>query len=101
MTLLSVNLNKIALLRNSRGRDFPNVVQFAERVIGLGVRGITVHPRPDERHITRQDVYELSAFLKNQENVEFNIEGYPGSFWSSYSKLIRHNVRWYRMNQAS
>ena len=77
MTLLSVNLNKIALLRNSRGRDFPNVVQFAERVIGLGVRGITVHPRPDERHITRQDVYELSAFLKNQENVEFNIEGYP------------------------
>ncbi|MDD9957706.1 MAG: pyridoxine 5'-phosphate synthase [Gammaproteobacteria bacterium] len=77
MTLLSVNLNRIALLRNSRGRDFPNVVQFAEKVIELGVKGITVHPRPDERHITRQDVIDLSAFLNNQDNVEFNIEGYP------------------------
>ncbi|MDD9890479.1 MAG: pyridoxine 5'-phosphate synthase, partial [Gammaproteobacteria bacterium] len=77
MTLLSVNLNKIALLRNSRGRDFPNVLQFAARVIDLGVKGITVHPRPDERHITRQDVFDLSAFLRDQENVEFNIEGYP------------------------
>ncbi len=77
MTILSVNLNKIALLRNSRGRDFPNVIDFAERVIGLGVTGITVHPRPDERHITRKDVYELSEFLKLKEGVEFNIEGFP------------------------
>ena len=77
MTMLSVNLNKIALLRNSRGRDFPNVVDFAERVIELGVGGITIHPRPDERHITRSDVYELSEFLKSKEGVEFNIEGYP------------------------
>ncbi|NKB33597.1 MAG: pyridoxine 5'-phosphate synthase [Pseudomonadales bacterium] len=79
MTMLSVNLNKIALLRNSRGRDFPNVVEFAERVIGLGVRGITVHPRPDERHITRQDVKDLSEFLSAIDNVEFNIEGYPSA----------------------
>ena len=77
MTMLSVNLNKIALLRNSRGRDFPSVIRFAERVIDLGVKGITVHPRPDERHITRQDVLDLSAFLRNYENVELNIEGYP------------------------
>ncbi|MED5411229.1 MAG: pyridoxine 5'-phosphate synthase [Pseudomonadota bacterium] len=77
MTILSVNLNKIALLRNSRGRDFPNVIDFTERVIGLGVTGITVHPRPDERHITRKDVYELSEFLKLKGGVEFNIEGFP------------------------
>ena len=75
--MLSVNLNKIAWLRNSRGRDYPNVIEFAERVIGLGVKGITVHPRPDERHITRQDVLDLSDFLKTQSQVEFNIEGYP------------------------
>ena len=77
MTMLSVNLNKIAWLRNSRGRDYPNVVEFDERLIGLGVRGITVHPRPDERHITRQDVLDLSEFLKSQPWVELNIEGYP------------------------
>jgi pyridoxine 5-phosphate synthase len=77
MTMLSVNLNKIAWLRNSRGRDYPNVVEFAARVIGLGVKGITIHPRPDERHITRQDVFDLSEFLKTQPEVEFNIEGYP------------------------
>jgi len=53
MTDLSVNLNKIALLRNSRGRDYPSVTDFASRFIALGVKGITIHPRPDERHITR------------------------------------------------
>lgn len=77
MTMLSVNLNKIALLRNSRGRDYPNVVEFAERFIALGVKGITIHPREDERHITRQDTYDLAVLLKNREDVEFNIEGYP------------------------
>jgi pyridoxine 5-phosphate synthase len=77
MTVLSVNVNKIALLRNSRGRDFPSVVVFAKRVIGLGVKGITVHPRPDERHITRRDIRELTSFLADYPGVEFNIEGYP------------------------
>ena len=77
MTVLSVNVNKIALLRNSRGRDFPNVIAFAKRVIGLGVKGITVHPRPDERHITRRDIRELTSFLADYPGVEFNIEGYP------------------------
>jgi len=65
VTVLSVNVNKIALLRNSRGRDFPSVLGFSEQLISLGVKGITVHPRPDERHITRRDVYELSELLQD------------------------------------
>lgn len=77
MTKLSVNINKIALLRNSRGRDFPNVVEFAKKFIALGVQGITVHPRQDERHITRQDAYDLAKLLPFGGAVEFNIEGYP------------------------
>ena len=77
MTVLSVNVNKIALLRNSRGRDFPSVVGFSEQLIDLGVKGITVHPRPDERHVTRRDVYALSEMLRDKPQVEFNIEGYP------------------------
>jgi pyridoxine 5-phosphate synthase len=78
MTTLSVNLNKIALLRNSRGRDYPNVVGFAEKFIQLGVEGITIHPRPDERHVRRRDAYELGEFLRDQSGIELNIEGYPG-----------------------
>jgi len=77
MTQLSVNLNKIALLRNARGRNFPNVVNFAEKFITLGVRGITVHPRQDERHITVKDTIELGKLLPRSNDVEFNIEGYP------------------------
>ena len=77
MTMLSVNVNKIALLRNSRGRDFPNLCNFVGKVINLGVKGITVHPRPDERHVTRQDVHDLAEFLSLYPDVEFNIEGYP------------------------
>ncbi len=77
MTNLSVNLNKIALLRNSRGRDFPNVVKFANKMIALGVQGITVHPRQDERHITKSDAIDLGELLSKNSEVEFNIEGYP------------------------
>jgi len=77
MTKLSVNLNKIALLRNSRGRDFPNVVNFANKFMALGVQGITVHPRQDERHITMQDAHDLGELLKDNSVVEYNIEGYP------------------------
>ena len=73
MTLLSVNVNKIATLRNARGEDTPNVVQVAMDCERFGADGITVHPRPDERHITRQDVYDLSEVV----TTEFNIEGYP------------------------
>ncbi len=77
MTKLSVNLNKIALLRNSRGRDFPNVVEFANKMMDLGVQGITIHPRQDERHITKRDAIELGELLSGNPDVEFNIEGYP------------------------
>ncbi|MGR3660180.1 MAG: pyridoxine 5'-phosphate synthase [Paracoccaceae bacterium] len=77
MTNLSINLNKIALLRNSRGRDFPNVIDFAGKFISLGVQGITIHPRQDERHITIQDTVDLSNFLVGNNEVELNIEGYP------------------------
>jgi pyridoxine 5-phosphate synthase len=73
MVRLSVNVNKIALLRNSRGGALPSVVQAARTCIAAGCHGITVHPRPDARHITRQDVLELAEMLP----VEFNIEGYP------------------------
>lgn len=77
MTVLSVNLNKLALLRNSRGRNYPDLLDFTRRFIALGVHGITIHPRPDERHIKRKDVYELAALLWDYPRVEFNIEGYP------------------------
>src|SRR5215813_13029750 len=73
MVKLSVNLNKIATLRNSRGGSRPSVVQAARTCIAAGCHGITVHPRPDARHIRRQDVLDLAAIL----TVEFNIEGYP------------------------
>ncbi len=77
MTILSVNLNKIALLRNSRGRDYPNVMHYAEKMLALGVQGITVHPRQDERHITRKDTADLASLLSSVNGVEFNVEGYP------------------------
>jgi len=73
MSRLSVNINKIALLRNSRGSDIPDVIQFAKDCEAYGAQGITVHPRPDERHIRRSDVYALKKIVK----TEFNIEGYP------------------------
>jgi pyridoxine 5-phosphate synthase len=77
MTVLSVNVNKIALLRNSRGRNYPDLLYFVRKIIDLGVKGITVHPRQDERHVTRKDVHQIAALLKEFPAVEFNIEGYP------------------------
>lgn len=73
MTKLSVNINKIATLRNARGGDRPNVVQAARDCERFGAQGITVHPRPDERHIRYQDVYDLKPIV----TTEFNIEGNP------------------------
>ena len=73
MTKLSVNINKIATLRNSRGGDVPNVVQVAQDIERFGGQGITVHPRPDERHIRYQDVRDLKPVV----TTEFNIEGNP------------------------
>lgn len=73
MTKLSVNINKIATLRNSRGGDVPNVVQFAKDVQRFGAQGVTIHPRPDERHIRYNDAYDLKPIVY----TEYNIEGNP------------------------
>ncbi|MBD5348237.1 MAG: pyridoxine 5'-phosphate synthase [Bacteroides sp.] len=75
MTRLSVNINKVATLRNARGENMPDVIKFASDCEKFGADGITVHPRPDERHITRQDVLDLA----NTVTTEFNIEGYPSA----------------------
>ena len=85
MTRLSVNINKVATLRNARGGNVPNVLQFALDCERFGAQGITVHPRPDERHITAKDVNDLKQVV----TTEFNIEGYPDS---RYLEIIR-NIR--------
>lgn len=78
MTLLSVNLNAVAQLRNRRDLPWPSVTGIARVVLDAGASGITVHPRPDERHIRRTDVFDLSALLREEyPDAEFNIEGYP------------------------
>jgi len=81
MTRLSVNVNKIATLRNARGGSVPNVAQAATRIQQFGAQGITVHPRPDERHITYADVRELREVV----TTEFNVEGYPSA---SFLELV-------------
>ena len=73
MTKLSVNVNKIATLRNARGEDYPNLVKTAKDIIKFGAEGITIHPRPDERHIKYSDAYDL----KQNISTELNIEGNP------------------------
>ncbi len=75
---LSINLNKIALLRNARGENYPDLRYFANKAIDLGVDGLTLHPRPDHRHATSEDVIEISK-IANNRGVEFNLEGNPFS----------------------
>lgn len=77
MTCLSVNVNKIALLRNSRSLGIPSVLRAATIALDAGAHGITVHPRPDARHIRADDVHELAALLAGRRGAEFNIEGNP------------------------
>ena len=81
MTRLSVNINKIATLRNSRGGSVPSVVDAAINCQKFGAEGITIHPRPDERHIRRQDVYDIKSHIY----TELNIEGYPSE---DFLKLV-------------
>lgn len=76
-TKLSVNLNKVALLRNARNIGIPSVKRAAQICIDAGAHGLTLHPRPDERHATPSDVYELSALRESHRNLEFNVEGNP------------------------
>ena len=78
MTNLSVNVNKIAWLRNARGEGRPDIIELSKLLIDCGIQGLTVHPRPDLRHITPDDVYDISS-LCTESNIEFNIEGNPYS----------------------
>ena len=77
MTALSINVNKFALIRNARGADMPNLVDISKKCIDYGADGITVHPRPDERHVKYSDLHEIKDLTKDYEKIEFNIEGYP------------------------
>jgi pyridoxine 5-phosphate synthase len=84
-TALSVNLNKVALLRNQRDLTYPSITRAARTCIDAGADGITVHPRPDERHVRRTDVYDLADML----TVEFNIEGNPETEFMSLVEAVR------------
>ena len=76
-TALSVNVNRVALLRNSRPLDIPNLLHIATLALQAGADGITVHPRPDERHIRAHDVHDIAALLREWPQAEYNIEGNP------------------------
>jgi len=89
-TALSVNINKVALLRNTRHLGIPSVLRAAEQVLQAGAQGITVHPRPDERHIRGTDVHELAAMLKRDwPAVEYNIEGNPLHNLMEFVRTVR------------
>ena len=76
-TALSVNVNKVALLRNTRDLTIPSVLRAATVCLEAGAQGITVHPRPDQRHIRTHDVHDLAALMKQWPNAEYNVEGNP------------------------
>lgn len=94
MTALSVNLNAVAQLRNRRNLPWPSVVGIARVVLDAGASGITIHPRPDERHIRRSDVFDLAALLANEyPDAEFNIEGFPSEeFFALIDAVNPHQV---------
>ena len=79
MTFLSVNVNKFALIRNARDADLPNLYNISKKCIEYGADGITVHPRPDERHAKFSDLEILKNLTNEFDNIEFNIEGYPSN----------------------
>ena len=88
-TALSVNVNKVALLRNSRHLNIPNVVHAATLCLEAGAQGITIHPRPDERHIRSSDVFELADLMKRWPQAEFNIEGNPFHNLMDFIRQVR------------
>ena len=89
MTRLSVNLNKVALLRNSRTLGIPSVVGAGIIVLDAGARGLTVHPRPDQRHIRPQDVFDLADLVRSRPTIEYNIEGNPFDNLLEYARKVR------------
>ena len=88
-TLLSVNVNKVALLRNTRALTIPSVTRAATIALDSGAAGITVHPRPDERHIRATDVHDLAALLKDRPQAEYNIEGNPFHNLMDFVRTVR------------
>jgi pyridoxine 5-phosphate synthase len=88
-TALSVNVNKVALVRNTRHLGIPSVTRAATLCLQAGAHGITVHPRPDERHIRAQDVHELAALMKQWPDREFNIEGNPTQNLLDFIRAVR------------
>ena len=94
MTILSVNINKFALIRNARGINQPDLIDMCERCIEYGAQGITVHPRPDERHVKFSDLSLLSQTIQKRNNkIEFNIEGFPSEkFCNTVNKIIPDQV---------
>lgn len=94
MAKLSVNVNKIALIRNARGKNLPDVERVARDILDFGAHGITVHPRPDQRHIRRDDISVLKQLVaryndKQNSKAEFNVEGYPSE---DFLTLLEENV---------
>ncbi|MGI9549338.1 MAG: pyridoxine 5'-phosphate synthase [Bdellovibrionales bacterium] len=85
-TKLSVNINKIATLRNARGKNIPDLLEMTKIILESGAHGITVHPRPDQRHIRYEDIAQLKRLMEKYPKVEFNIEGYPSKY---FLKLIQ------------
>ena len=88
-TKLSVNINKVATLRNARGKNTPDLIHIAKIILQSKAHGITVHPRPDERHIRQADVFQLKSLLEKYSDKEFNIEGYPSLEFLSLIKQIQ------------
>ena len=91
MTLLSVNVNKFALIRNARGADNPNLAKIADLCIKYGANGITLHPRPDERHAKYSDLPIISKLVQSYQNIEFNIEGYPSDKFINEVNKVKPN----------
>jgi len=89
MTKLSVNVNKVATLRNTRTIGIPSVVHAARLALDAGAHGITVHPRPDQRHIRPQDVYDIAELLRSYSPAEFNIEGNPFHQYLDFARDVR------------
>ncbi|MGI9461663.1 MAG: pyridoxine 5'-phosphate synthase [Alphaproteobacteria bacterium] len=91
MVALSVNINKVAWLRNSRDGDIPSPIAAMKEIIASGADGITIHPRPDERHITHADTLSIANEWRQTKNIELNIEGFPDDRWLALLENIKPN----------
>ena len=95
MTKLSININKFALLRNARGTNHPDLVEIAKKCINFGAQGITLHPRPDERHAKFSDLPLISKLVNSHSKIEFNIEGYPSNKFCEIINIVISSHRFF------